>query len=404
MGGFIVTFVMKTVLAYSGGLDTSVAVKWLQDQYKTGVVTLTLELGQGKTDLKAIEDKAKKLGAVATYSLDVREEFFKDYISMAIKANALYEGKYPLGTALGRPLIAKYLVEIAKREGADAISHGATGKGNDQVRFDVGVRAQDPELKIIAPVRENWMTREEAIEYAKKNHIPVPVTSKNPYSLDENLWGRSIEAGVLENPMTEPPSDAFKWTADPDKAPDKAEYVEIGFEKGVPVSLNGEKMGGVELIDALNKIGGKHGVGRIDMIEDRVVGIKSREVYEAPAAVIIIAAHKDLEGMVLTREQKSFKAAIDQKFAEMVYYGLWFDPLMDDLSAYLDSSQKHVTGKVKLKLYKGSAQVVGRESPNSLYSLGLATYDKKDVFDHKSAEGFIKLWGLPSEVAGKREG
>ena len=394
---------MKTVLAYSGGLDTSVAVKWLQDQYKTDVVTLTLELGQGKTDLKAIEDKAKKLGAVATYSLDVREEFFKDYISKAIKANALYEGKYPLGTALGRPLIAKYLVQIAKKEGADAVAHGATGKGNDQVRFDVGVRAQDPKLKIIAPVRDKWMTREEAIEYAKKNDIPVSITSANPYSLDENLWGRSIEAGVLEDPMTEPPGDAFKWTVDASKAPDKAEYVEIGFEKGVPISLNGKKMGGVQLIDALNKIGGKHGVGRVDMIEDRIIGIKSREVYEAPAALIIIAAHKDLEAMVLTREQKSFKAAIDQKFAEMVYYGLWFDPLMDDLSAYLDSTQEQVSGKVKLKLYKGTAQVVGRESSNSLYSLGLATYDKKDIFDHKSAEGFIKLWGLPSEVAGERK-
>jgi len=378
-----------------------VAVKWLQERYKTDVVTLTLELGQGKTDLKAIEEKAKKLGAVATYSLDVREEFFRDYICKAIKANAMYEGRYPLGTALGRPLIAKYLVDIAEKECADAVAHGATGKGNDQVRFEVGVRALNPKLRIIAPVRENWMTREEEIEYAKKNGIPVPVTSKNPYSLDENLWGRSIEAGVLEDPMTEPPSDAFSWTADPDKAPDKAEYVEIGFEKGLPVSLNGRNMSGVELIDALNRIGGKHGVGRIDMIEDRVVGIKSREVYEAPAAVIIIAAHADLEGMVLTREQKSFKARIDQKFAEMVYYGLWFDPLMDDLSAYLESSQKHVTGKVRLKLYKGSVQVVGRESPNSLYSLGLATYDKKDVFDHKSAEGFIKLWGLPSEVAGK---
>jgi len=380
-----------------------VAVKWLQDQYKMDVITLTLELGQGKTDLKAIEDKAKKLGAVATYSLDVREEFFKDYVSKAIKANALYEGKYPLGTALGRPLIAKYLVAIAKKEGADAISHGATGKGNDQVRFDVGVRAQNPNLKIIAPVRENWMTREEAIEYAKKNDIPVPVTSANPYSLDVNLWGRSIEAGVLEDPMTEPPSDAFKWAVDASKAPDKAEYVEIGFDKGVPVSLNGNKIGGVQLIDTLNKTGGKHGVGRIDMIEDRVIGIKSREIYEAPAAVIIIAAHKDLESMVLTREQKSFKAGIDKKWAEMVYYGLWFDPLMGDLNAYLESTQEHVTGKVKLKLYKGTAQVVGRESPNSLYSLGLATYDKKDVFDHKSAEGFIKLWGLQSEVAGKRK-
>ncbi len=393
---------MKTVLAYSGGLDTSVAVKWLQEKHKADVVTLTLELGQGKTDLKAIEEKAKKLGAAATYSLDVRDEFFNDYISKAIKANALYEGKYPLGTALGRPLIAKYLVKVAGKEGADAVSHGATGKGNDQVRFDVGVRAQDSNLKIIAPVRENWMTREEAIGYAKKNDIPVPVTPKNPYSLDENLWGRSIEAGVLEDPMTEPPRDAFKWTVAPAEAPDKAEYAEIGFNRGIPIALNGKKMSGADLIDSLNKLGGKHGVGRIDMIEDRAVGIKSREIYEAPAATIILAAHKDLEGMVLSREQKHFKELMDRKWAEMVYYGLWFDPLMDDLNAYIDSSQEHVTGKVRLKLYKGSAQAVGRESPDSLYSLGLATYDKKDVFDHNSAEGFIKLWGLPSEIAGKR--
>jgi len=394
---------MKTVLAYSGGLDTSVCIKWLQDIYKSDVVTLTLEMGQGEADLRAIEAKAKKLGAVATYSIDARQDFFDNYITKAIKANGMYEGKYPLGTAIGRPLISKYLVQIAEKVGADAVAHGSTGKGNDQVRFDVSVRSLNPKLKIIAPVREKWMPRDEEIEYAKKHGIPIPVTKKSPYSTDENLWTRSIEAGPLEDPMTEPPEDAFTWTVDPKKAPNEPEYVTIGFEKGIPVSLNGKKMGGVELVSQLVKTGGKHGVGRIDMMEDRLVGIKSREVYECPASVILIEAHKDLESLVLTREQKLFKEMIDSKWAQMTYFGQWYEPLMEDLNSFIDSTQKYVTGNVKVKLFKGHAQVVGRESPYSLYETNLATYGKTDAFDHTAAEGFIKIWGLPSVVAGKRK-
>lgn len=395
---------MKTVLAYSGGLDTSVIIKILQKEYKSDVVTFTLELGQGEADLKDIEAKAKKLGAVATYSVDARKEFFDDYITKAIKANALYEGKYPIGTSIARPLIAKKLVEIAKKEKADAVAHGSTGKGNDQVRFDVTFRALDPSLKIIAPIREKWMSREESIDYAEKNGVPLGgITKKKIYSIDENLWTRSIEGGPMEDAMTEPPEDAFKLTVSPDKAPDKPEYVTIGFEKGIPISLNGKKMSGVELVTALMKTGGKNGVGRIDMIEDRLVGIKSREVYECPAAVILIEAHKELESLVFTREQKLFKEHIDSKWAQMAYMGQWYEPLMDDLNAFVESTQRFVTGSVKVKLFKGNCMVVGRESPFSLYQQKLATYDKSDTFDHKSAEGFIKLWGLPSEVAGIRK-
>jgi len=393
---------MKTVLAYSGGLDTSVCIKWLQDEYDSDVVTITLEMGQGEKDLKEIEEKAKKLGAVATYSIDVREEFFKGYISPCIKANGLYEEAYPLGTAIGRPLIAKWMVEIAKKEGADAVAHGSTGKGNDQVRFDVAVKSIDPTLKIIAPIRDKWMPREEEIAYAEKHGIPIPMTVNDPYSTDENLWTRSIEAGPLEDPMTEPPEDAFKWTVSPKDAPDEAEYVTIGFEKGIPVALNGTKMSGVELMTKLKDLGGSHGVGRIDMIEDRLVGIKSREVYECPASVILLEAHKDLERLVLTREQKLFKEIIDSKWSQMVYFGQWYEPLFNDLNRFVDSTQEHVTGNVKVKLYKGNVIVVGRESPSSLYDFNLATYDENDRFDHSKAEGFIHVWGLPSVVAGKR--
>ena len=393
---------MKTLLAYSGGLDTSVCVKWLQEHYKTDVITLTLEVGQGAKDLKAIEDKAKKLGAIKTYSIDAREEFVRDYINPAIKANALYEGMYPLGTALARPLIAKYMAEIATKEGADAVAHGATGKGNDQVRFELGVRAINPDLKILAPVREWGLTRDESIKYAAKHNIPIPA-GKSPYSTDENLWCRSVEAGVLENPMKEPGEDAFLWTVAPEKAPDKPTYVEIEFEKGIPVGLNGKKMKELELIAKLNDIAGKNGVGRIDMIEDRLVGIKSREVYECPAAVVLLEAHRELERLTLTREENTFKEILENKWSQMVYFGQWSEPLKDDIDAFIDRSQEVVTGTVRLKLYKGSLIVVGRESPNSLYSLALATYDKRDAFDHKQAEGFLKLWGLPIETVGRRK-
>lgn len=393
---------MKTILAYSGGLDTSVCIKWLQEKYKTEVITLTLELGQEESDLKAIEEKAKKLGAIRTYSIDAREEFVKDYINPAIRANALYEGKYPVSTSIARPLIAKYLVKIAEKENADAVAHGSTGKGNDQVRFEVSIRALNSGLKIIAPVREWGLTRDAEIEYAKKNNIPIPL-KKSPYSTDENLWGRSIEAGILEDPMIEPPEDAFEWTSSIENSPEKAEYLEIGFEKGIPLSLNGKETGETELIKRLNSIGGTHGIGRIDMIEDRLVGIKSREVYECPAAIIILTAHRELERLTLTREENLFKEILDSKWAQMAYFGQWYEPLKNDLDAFINKTQDVVSGNVRIKLHKGNAIVVGRKSPNSLYDLGLATYNKEDKFDHKAAEGFIRLWGLQSEISGKRD-
>lgn len=392
---------MKTVLAYSGGLDTSVCVKWLQENYKTDVITLTLELGQNRKDMKEIEERAKELGAIKTYSIDVSREFIGEYVHPAIKANALYEGKYPVATALSRPLIGKWLVKIAEKEKADAVSHGSTGKGNDQARFELTVRALNPELEIIAPVREWNMTRDKEVEYAKKHRIPIPPKSK--YSTDENLWGRSIEAGPLEDPMKKPEEDAFDWTTQPEKAPEKAERIEIGFNWGVPVGLNNKKLESVELIKELNKLGGKHGVGRIDMIEDRLVGIKSREVYECPAATILLEAHRELERLTLTREQNLFKEHIDRKWAQLTYFGQWYEPLREDLDAFINKTQEVVSGIVVMELYKGNARVVGRSSPNSLYDLGLATYDRGDRFDHKLAEGFLRLWGLPSEIAGRRK-
>ena len=390
---------MKTVLAYSGGLDTSICIKWLQENYNTDVITLTLELGQ-QIDLKKIEEKAKKLGASKTYSIDVRDEFVDNYITPAIKANAMYEGKYPVSTAISRPLIGKWLVEIAEREKADAVAHGATGKGNDQVRFELAVRALNPKLRIIAPAREWDLNRDRAIEYAEEHEIPIG--SRSQYSIDENLWGRSIEAGPLEDPMKKPEEEVFVWTSAPEKTPNRPEKIEIEFEKGIPVGLNGEEIDRVGLIQKLNEMGGKHGIGRIDMIEDRLIGIKSREVYECPAAVILLEAHKELERLVLTREENLFKESIDRKWAQLVYFGQWYEPLKKDLDAFIDRTQRMVTGRVAMELYKGNARVVGRGSPNSLYDLGLATYDKKDRFDHKLAEGFIRLWGLPSEIAGRR--
>jgi len=394
---------MKTVLAYSGGLDTSVCIKWLQEHYDTDVVTLTLELGQGGKDLKEIEQKAKALGARKTYSLDCREEFVQHYINPAIKANALYEGKYPVSTAIARPLIGEHLVRIAEKERADAVAHGSTGKGNDQVRFELAVRALNPELKIIAPAREWEFTRDLAIEFAKKNGIPIPVDVNSPYSTDENLWGRSIEAGPLEDPMHEPSEDVYEWILSPEKAPNKPEFIKIGFNHGIPITLNGKSIDEVELIQQLNKLGGKHGIGRIDMIEDRLVGIKSREIYECPAATILLEAHSDLERLTLTREEVLFKEMVDSKWSQLAYFGQWYEPLMHDLNSFIAKSQEQVSGLVRMKLFKGRATVVGRESENSLYDLGLATYDKADKFDHKLAEGFIKLWGLPSEIASRRK-
>jgi len=388
----------KVVLAFSGGLDTSVMVKWLQEKYEYDVVTLTLDLGQGK-DLKKVEEKAWSLGVVNHYSIDAREEFINDYVVPAIKANALYMDAYPISSSLSRPLIASKLVEVAELEGAEAVAHGCTGKGNDQVRFDITIKALNPKLKIIAPVREWNMTRDREIEYAKEHGIPIPATVDSPYSIDQNLWGRSIECGVLEYPEKEPPEEVYEWTASPEKAPDEAEYITIGFEEGVPISLNGEEMTTLELVEKVKTIAGKHGVGRIDHIEDRIVGLKSREVYECPAAINILKAHFDLEKMVLTRHEKLFKRIVDHEWAYLVYAGLWMDPLKEALDAFIDKTQERVTGEVTLKLYKGSAHVVGRSSPYSLYDLNLATYDISSTFDQTAAVGFIELWGLPTVTA-----
>ncbi len=388
----------KVVLAFSGGLDTSVMVKWLQEKYGYDVVTLTLDLGQGK-DLKKVEEKAWSLGVVNHYSIDAREEFINNYVVPAIKANALYMDAYPISSSLSRPLIASKLVEVAELEGAEAVAHGCSGKGNDQVRFDITIKALNPKLKIIAPVREWNMTRDREIEYAKEHGIPIPATVDSPYSIDQNLWGRSIECGVLEYPEKEPPEEIYEWTASPEKAPDEAEYITIGFEEGVPISLNGEEMTTLELVEKVKGIAGKHGVGRINHIEDRIVGLKSREVYECPAAITILKAHFDLEKMVLTRHEKLFKRIVDHEWAYLVYAGLWMDPLREALDAFIDKTQERVTGEVTLKLYKGSAHVVGRNSPYSLYDLNLATYDISSTFDQTAAVGFIELWGLPTVTA-----
>lgn len=387
----------KIVLAYSGGLDTSVAIKWLQETGGYDVVAMALDVGEGK-DLEFVKNKALQVGAVKSYMIDARELFAKEFILPSLKANALYEGKYPLSAALSRPLISQLLVQVAESEQAVAVAHGCTGKGNDQVRFDVSVTALNPSLEIVAPVREWGWSRDEEIEYAKNNNIPIPITLDNPFSIDANLWGRSCEAGVLENPWTEAPEEAFDWTTNPGQAPDQPEYVEIGFDKGVPISLNGTPMDLVPLIEQLNKIAGRHGVGRIDHVENRLVGIKSREVYEAPAALVLIHAHKELETITLPREVAHFKPQMELKYTELVYNGLWFSPLKQAVDAFIEETQQHVTGDVRVKLFKGSFQAVGRKSTQSLYDMDLATYSVDDTFDHTAAVGFIKLWGLPTKV------
>ena len=387
----------KVVLAYSGGVDTSVAIKWVPEKYNMEVITLTVDIGN-VPDLDAIKKKAENLGVKNAIVADAREVFVKDYCWPALQADALYEGTYPLATALGRPLIAKLLAETALKYGANAVAHGCTGKGNDQVRLDVGINTLAPELKIIAPAREWGMTREQTIQFAQKNNIPIPVTKKSPYSIDENLWGRAVECGILEDPWNEPPEDAFIWTKNPDKTPDKATYIEIEFEEGIPVGLNGEKLDGITLLDKLNKVAGTNGVGRIDHIENRLVGIKSREVYEAPAAVVLMQAHQALEEMTLTKQQLRFKQKVAVEYSDLIYNGLWFSAMHQDLAAYVQSTQRFVTGVIRLKLWKGTSMVVGRQSPYSLYSFKLATYDKGDIFNPAHAVGFIQLWGLPTKT------
>ncbi|EAD7947425.1 argininosuccinate synthase [Listeria monocytogenes] len=387
----------KIVLAYSGGLDTSVAIQWLVESgYE--VIACCLDVGEGK-NLDFIKEKAITVGASESYTIDAKEEFAEDFALIALQAHAYYEGKYPLISALSRPLIAKKLVEVARQEGASAIAHGCTGKGNDQVRFEVAIHALAPDLKVVSPVRDWKWSREEEINYAKEHNIPVPIDLDNPFSIDQNLWGRSNECGVLENPWTTPPEAAYDLTVSLEDAPDTPDIVEITFDAGIPISLNGENMSLANLILTLNEIAGKHGVGRIDHIENRLVGIKSREVYECPAAVTLITAHKELEDLTFVREVAHFKPIIEQKISETIYNGLWFSPLTEALVAFLKSTQKFVNGTIRIKLFKGHAIVEGRKSPNSLYDENLATYTSSDTFDQDAAVGFIKLWGLPTKVS-----
>jgi len=394
--------ISKILLAYSGGLDTSVAIKWLQDKYDAEIITYTADLGQ-KQDWKEVEEKALATGASKAYIDDIREEFIEEYVFPALKVNALYQEKYPLATALARPLISKRMVEIAKKEGVDAFAHGCTGKGNDQVRFEVSYKALAPEIEILAPLRDwEFKSRDAEIEYAEANDIEVKATKDSPYSIDQNLWGVSIECGILEDPWEEPPADAYLWTKDVDETPDEAAYVEIEFKEGIPTAVDGEELPPIEIVNKLNSLGSEYGVGRIDMVEDRLVGIKSREIYEAPAGEILMTAHKALESLTLDRDTKNYKASMASKYAEMTYYGLWFSPLRDAMDAFVDKSQQTVSGTVKLKLYKAQCTIAGRKSDFSLYDHGLATYDESDVFDHQSAPGFINLWALPVQVANQK--
>ncbi|KOO46834.1 argininosuccinate synthase [Priestia koreensis] len=386
----------KIVLAYSGGLDTSVAVKWLQEK-GYDVIACCLDVGEGK-DLNFVKQKALQVGAIESYVIDAKEEFANVYALAALQAHTLYEGKYPLVSALSRPLIAKKLVEVAEKEGAVAVAHGCTGKGNDQVRFEVSIKALNPDLEVVAPVRDWKWSREEEIEYAKEHNIPIPINLDSPFSIDQNLWGRSNECGVLEDPWAAPPEEAYDLTASLEKAPDVADTVEITFEKGIPVALNGELYSLDQLILALNELAGKHGVGRIDHVENRLVGIKSREVYECPGAMTLIKAHKELEDLTLVKEVAHFKPVIEKKLTEIIYEGLWFSPLTKALLAFLEETQQYVNGVVRVKLFKGHAIVEGRQSANSLYNEKLATYTKDDEFDHNAAVGFISLWGLPTKV------
>ena len=388
----------KVVLAYSGGVDTSVCIPYLKQEWGVEeIITLAADLGQGD-ELEPVREKALKSGASESLVVDVKDIFVKDYAFPAIQANALYENRYPLGTALARPLIAKILVEAAAKYGADAIAHGCTGKGNDQVRFDVSCTALNPNLKILAPAREWGMSREQTIAYGEQFGIPAPVKKSSPFSIDKNLLGRSIEAGTLEDPANEPPEEIYEMTKAIADTPNEAEYLEIGFQKGLPTTINGTTKNPVELIEQLNKIVGNHGIGRIDMIENRLVGIKSREIYESPAMVVLINAHRDLESLTLTADVSQYKRGMEDTYTKLVYNGLWYSPLKAALDAFIQQTQERVSGVVRLKLFKGNATIVGRWSDNSLYTPDLATYGAEDQFDHKAAEGFIYVWGLPTRI------
>lgn len=383
------------VLAYSGGLDTSVAIRWIKEKYDLDVIALTIDVGNER-DLPAIAERARTIGAVKALVVDGREDFVRYFVWPALQAGAIYEGQYPLATALARPLIARLLVEVARAEGAVAVAHGCTGKGNDQVRFDVSINTLAPDLKIIAPVREWSMTRDNEIAYAAEHKIPISATNASPYSVDQNLWGRSVECGILEDPWAEPPEDVYAWTVNPDSvAHSEPTYVEITFQHGIPTALNGEEIEGYALVESLNKTAGQYGIGRIDHIENRLVGIKSREIYEAPGAVVLHAAHKALESLTLSRDQIRFKESVVTEYSRLIYNGQWYSAIHQDLAAYVQSTQRFVSGVVRMKFSRGNCSVVGRKSDYSLYDHGLATYDTGDQFDHNAALGFIKLWGLP---------
>jgi argininosuccinate synthase len=393
----------KVVLAYSGGLDTSVAVAWLREQYGCEVVTLTVDLGGGSLR-EGVERRAISAGAARAYVVDARERFVTDFVWPHLQANAIYQGAYTLATALARPLIAQLLVEVAQREGADAVAHGCTGKGNDQVRFDVAVHALDPGLEVVAPMRVGMgLSREQEIDYAQERGIEIPITKASPYSIDANLWGRSIEAGVMEDPWVSPPADVFEWTVDPSKAPDPIE-VTIDFEGGIPVAIDGDRLPPVDLVDRMAALAGAHGVGRVDHVEDRLVGIKSREIYEAPAATVLHAAHRALEGLTLTKDTLRFNRLVADELARLTYDGLWFSALHRDLRGYVASSQRVVSGQARIRLDHGNAVLAGRRSPLSLYDKSLATYEADDAFDHASAVGFIEIFGLPLRVEAARHG
>ncbi len=388
----------RIVVAYSGGLDTSVIVKWLQETRNAEIVTVTGDLGQ-KKELTGVKEKAIATGSKKAYVLDLQKEFVEQYLWPTLKAGALYEHTYPMATSIGRPLLAKALVDVARKEGCTAVAHGCTGKGNDQVRFEVAIAALAPDLKVIAPLREwEFRSREEEIAYCEKHGIPVSATKKNPYSIDENLWGTSIECGVLEDPMVEPPLDAYQRTVSPAEAPDTPTYVTIDFRQGTPVAVNGKKLDVVALIQKLNEIGGANAIGRLDLVENRLVGIKSREIYEAPGATILHFAHRELERLTLDKETMHYKAKMANDYADMIYNGLWFTPLREAMDAFIDETQKTVTGTVKVKLYKGTLEIAGRTSPHSLYDLKLATYTDEDTFDHGASAGFITIYGLPAKT------
>jgi len=392
----------KIVLAYSGGLDTSVAAKWLQEERGYDVHCLTVDLGN-LPDMEGARERGEEAGAIAVDVIDAKADFLNYFVFPALQANALYQGEYPLATALGRPLIGKLLVDKAREVGATAVAHGCTGKGNDQVRLDVAITTLAPDLTIIGTARENEMSRDAAIDYAQKHGISVRQTLASPYSTDENLWGRSVECGELEDPWEEPPADAWSWTTDPGTAPDEPAILEISFEQGIPIAIDGERLDAVTLVQRLSDLGGKHGIGRIDMVEDRLVGIKSREIYEAPAAVTLITAHKALEQLTLAKPQIRMKERVAQEYADLVYNGLWFTGHHRDLAAYVQSSQQDVTGEVRIRLWRGTTTVLGKQADHSLYSKELATYGEDDLFDQKAAQGFIKLHGLAVQVQAHRQ-